>query len=638
MFRSIVFVIVTFFAVNHLIAQTNLLTNPGFEDSLNVGWWLNAWGGGEGEVERVSGNLALTGDYSAKVTVITPQADNIAKVQLMSEPLINIPDGDLILKAKVRTESSFSKPFKLSLKCISESGEKKYYSSEEFTVSISPRTVEYTFNPESLYRDTILVRLMCGQQVASFIMDDISLVCDDGIPDPMEIPTGRRFKDIVADKYPDGNVYIGGSIGFNQIGTISEEILNREFSYITPNNDFKQSYIHPQPGEWRWEKSDTWVEKAAENNQVIRMHAPISPQCSKWAREDHRTAEELLQNLEEYMTEQCKRYNQYEHILWLDVVNETVNKTTGEWFGPREGTEKWENPWPIIGYDTTHSLRPPIYIKRAFELANEYAPNIKQIINQHGDMEDAAWDKIKALVLYLRENGLRVDGIGYQGHVDVGWEKMSNASGVNNITALENLIDWCHSNDLEFHVTENNVFLRNGNEGKFEEQAETFRAIVEAVLSKRESGVVSWNLWMLRDGFGQAGHQNPVLFYETGNAKPAYYAVQEVLEAGKLTDIDDEVNIALPSEMKLLQNYPNPFNPSTKISYEIPKNGFVNLTIYDALGRQMKTLVNKSQNSGRYSVEWDGKNYNNQNVTSGIYLAQLNVNGQSQSIKMMLMK
>ncbi len=79
----------------------------------------------------------------------------------------------------------------------------------------------------------------------------------------------------------------------------------------------------------------------------------------------------------------------------MDVVNETIDANTGEWFGPKPGTDKWENPWPIIGYDTTHALRPPLYIKRAFELANEYAPNIKQIINQHGTMNDVAWDKVK---------------------------------------------------------------------------------------------------------------------------------------------------------------------------------------------------------------------------------------------------
>ena len=80
------------------------------------------------------------------------------------------------------------------------------------------------------------------------------------------------------------------------------QILAREFSYITPANDFKQSHIHPEPGIWRWEYPDAWVAFAEKHNQVIRIHGPISPQCSKWAMADDRTAEELEQNLKEYMT------------------------------------------------------------------------------------------------------------------------------------------------------------------------------------------------------------------------------------------------------------------------------------------------------------------------------------------------
>jgi hypothetical protein len=69
-----------------------------------------------------------------------------------------------------------------------------------------------------------------------------------------------------------------------------------------------------------------------------------------------------------------------------------------------------------------------------------------------------------------------------------------------------------------------------------------------------------------------------------------------------------------PNEFKLNQNYPNPFNPSTSISFEIPSPSFVKLTIYDALGRDVSTLVNEKLNAGSY--EWD---WNAGNLTSGMY-------------------
>ena len=91
---------------------------------------------------------------------------------------------------------------------------------------------------------------------------------------------------------------------------------------------------------WNWELADNWVKHCAENGQVIRMHGPISPQVSRWALEDERTAEELEQTLVEFMTKLCRRYDKYEHIRWMDVVNETVDRK-GEWFGPKPGVDKW---------------------------------------------------------------------------------------------------------------------------------------------------------------------------------------------------------------------------------------------------------------------------------------------------------
>jgi len=65
----------------------------------------------------------------------------------------------------------------------------------------------------------------------------------------------------------------------------------------------------------------------------------------------------------------------------------------------------------------------------------------------------------------------------------------------------------------------------------------------------------------------------------------------------------------------LNQKYPNPFNPLTTFSYELPEQAYVNITIYDLLGRQIITLVNQTQGPGYKSIIWDANN-----VSSGIYL------------------
>jgi len=83
----------------------------------------------------------------------------------------------------------------------------------------------------------------------------------------------------------------------------------------------------------------------------------------------------------------------------------------------------------------------------------------------------------------------------------------------------------------------------------------------------------------------------------------------------------------------LSQNYPNPFNPSTTIKYQIPRNGYVTLKVYDILGKEVAALVNQQQQSGRYEV-----NFNAQNLASGVYLYRIRVNDYVAVKKMLLLK
>ncbi|MBS1551070.1 MAG: T9SS type A sorting domain-containing protein [Bacteroidetes bacterium] len=84
---------------------------------------------------------------------------------------------------------------------------------------------------------------------------------------------------------------------------------------------------------------------------------------------------------------------------------------------------------------------------------------------------------------------------------------------------------------------------------------------------------------------------------------------------------------------KLYQNYPNPFNPSTKITYNLPKNGFVTLKVMDILGREVKTLVSGYQQSGVKEI-----NFNASGLPSGIYFYSIRTDGFSDVKKMMLIK
>ena len=103
-----------------------------------------------------------------------------------------------------------------------------------------------------------------------------------------------------------------------------------------------------------------------------------------------------------------------------------------------------------------------------------------------------------------------------------------------------------------------------------------------------------------------------------------------------ITNIEKS-NSPLKTEYKLLQNYPNPFNPNTNISFYISKSTDLKLEIYNSIGKKIKTLTEGSYISGNHSFEWDGKNENNINVSSGIYYYTLKLLNENKSTKKMIL-
>jgi hypothetical protein len=91
-------------------------------------------------------------------------------------------------------------------------------------------------------------------------------------------------------------------------------------------------------------------------------------------------------------------------------------------------------------------------------------------------------------------------------------------------------------------------------------------------------------------------------------------------------------------EFTLSQNYPNPFNPVTALRYDLPEDAMVNITIYDMMGRIVKTMVNAQQNAGYKSVIWDATNNAGQPVSAGLYLYTIQAGAFRQTKKMVMLK
>ncbi len=82
-----------------------------------------------------------------------------------------------------------------------------------------------------------------------------------------------------------------------------------------------------------------------------------------------------------------------------------------------------------------------------------------------------------------------------------------------------------------------------------------------------------------------------------------------------------------------VSNYPNPFNPTTTVRYQLPKAGHVQIKVYDAIGKEVATLVNEHLESGRYEVR-----FGDDNLPSGMYIYTIKVNDYFASKKMLLIK
>jgi hypothetical protein len=92
------------------------------------------------------------------------------------------------------------------------------------------------------------------------------------------------------------------------------------------------------------------------------------------------------------------------------------------------------------------------------------------------------------------------------------------------------------------------------------------------------------------------------------------------------------------TEFKLQQNSPNPFKGSTAISYNVPASGNVTLKVYNIAGQVVKTLVNGQQPAGAQQVAWDGKDEGGRKASAGVYVYQLNANGQTQTKRLTLLQ
>lgn len=159
-------------------------------------------------------------------------------------------------------------------------------------------------------------------------------------------------------------------------------------------------------------------------------------------------------------------------------------------------------------------------------------------------------------------------------------------------------------------------------------------------LNPPEGGTSEWKKIAFIPGHGTSNIANGYLFKDEKLKTGSYrYRLKQIDFNGNYEyfSLESDVSINPPGNFSLSQNYPNPSNPNSKINFEIPVTGKVNIKIYDILGREVMTLINETLEADYYTVEFDGSD-----LASGVYFYRIYAEGEGQkftrTLKMVLIK
>ncbi len=162
--------------------------------------------------------------------------------------------------------------------------------------------------------------------------------------------------------------------------------------------------------------------------------------------------------------------------------------------------------------------------------------------------------------------------------------------------------------DVASILVNNQLFWKSPNNGLYDNQWIEHVIDISAIADGNPNVTISFGL--TTSGSGWAGGWN----------------IDDVMVKDQLmTEVPPSVGNNVPEDYYLFQNYPNPFNPSTTIRYKIAAGGKVKLIIFNLLGQEVYRLVDKQQSAGSYSILWDGKDFVDRDVASGIYLISFEV-------------
>jgi endo-1,4-beta-xylanase len=342
----------------------------------------------------------------------------------------------------------------------------------------------------------------------------------------------------IAERYKD-SFAVGAAVEPNQLDQIDADVLKRHYNSIVAENVMKPVNIQPEEGKFNFTEADKLVKFAKENDMELRFHTLIwHSQVPEWffldkegnpmvdetdTKQREKNKKLLLKRLETHIKTIVKRYKN--DIKSWDVVNEVIDDS------PKNDRGLRESPWYQITGDE--------YIKVAFETANRFAAkDAKLYINDYNTEVSPKRDHLYNLVKDLLEQGVPIDGVGHQSHIQIGWPS---------INEIEDSITMFADLGLDNQITELDVSLYGWPprpafptydaipDSEFQRQADRYDVLFQLYekLGDKISSVTFWgvadNHTWLNDRAEQyndgVGVDAPFVFDNEYNTKPSYWAI-----------------------------------------------------------------------------------------------------------------
>jgi GH35 family endo-1,4-beta-xylanase len=288
--------------------------------------------------------------------------------------------------------------------------------------------------------------------------------------------------------------------------------LAREFNFLTPENAMKWGQVHPTPDYWNFAPADALVKFASEHEMKVKGHAVIwdKMQMPSWVN-SQMSSEELRRVMQEHIHTLVGRYRG--RVYAWDVVNEAVDDAEGL----RKGLF-----FQKLGEG---------YIADAFRLAHEADPEALLFYNDYNAEAAVGWrkdksDRVYALVKKLLANEVPIHGVGLQMHITAtNYPRPEDvAANIRRLAALGLKVN-IGEMDVQIKDVPGDLFKR------FEVQRQVYHDIIAGCL--KEQGFIAVTFWGFTDAHSWIGYffgpDDPLLFDENYQPKPAYWGVMDAL-------------------------------------------------------------------------------------------------------------